>query len=294
MMTIATSYLPVLRVHALRERAYALVTVLPYYTPWAAAGVLIMAVTGPFSATVHLSSWAQLFLTAYGRVLVVKVLLVGALLLTSALHVFFLRPRLRKEEQKYALAVARHSSQERETISTPPVAGIARQVKLRERRLAAQTHRLTTILRYEPLLGVAVLLCVGLMNVFAGTLVPAAPAAPAQHTPVSSFQTTATTADQRFTVTLIVAPNQPGPNSFTVSVRDARTGKATTNVGVSLYTSHLDMEMGTDTVNLQPDGKGHFSATGDLVMGGHWQIRIQIRTPQNTLHEARVTFVTPF
>ncbi len=79
-----------------------------------------------------------------------------------------------------------------------------------------------------------------------------------------------------------------------MSVIDNRTGAPTTNVGVSLYTTHLDMNMGTDTVNLQPDGKGHFSAIGDLVMGGHWQIRIQIRTLDNKLHEAIVKLPTPF
>src|SRR6266566_2021518 len=51
MMFIATSYLPVLRRSIVAERARSLVTVLPYYSPWAIAGVIIMAVTGPFSAT---------------------------------------------------------------------------------------------------------------------------------------------------------------------------------------------------------------------------------------------------
>jgi copper transport protein len=51
--------------------------------------------------------------------------------------------------------------------------------------------------------------------------------------------------------------------------------------------------MGTDNVNLLPDGKGHFSASGDLSMAGHWQLRIQIRTPDNMLHEAKVQFVVP-
>ena len=56
----------------------------------------------------------------------------------------------------------------------------------------------------------------------------------------------------------------------------------------------LDMDMGTDTVILQPDGKGHFSGTGELSMPGNWQIRILIRTPDATLHTASVKFVTPF
>src|SRR5439155_12850358 len=113
MLYIAAIYLPVLRQTPITERAQALITVLPYYSPWAIAGVLIMAVTGPFSATVHLSSWEQLLSTAYGRALVVKVLLVGGLLLTSAYHVLLLRPRLSKEYQKYAYVVARQEALQR-------------------------------------------------------------------------------------------------------------------------------------------------------------------------------------
>ena len=64
-------------------------------------------------------------------------------------------------------------------------------------------------------------------------------------------------------------------------------------MGVSLYTTMLDMDMGTDNVNLLPDGKGHFAASGDLSMAGNWQLRIQIRTPDNMLHEAKVQFVVP-
>src|SRR5207249_4685805 len=72
MMYIATSYLPVLRQIPLTGRARSLVTVLPYYSPWALSGVVMMAVTGPFSATVHLASWEQLLSTDYGRALIVK------------------------------------------------------------------------------------------------------------------------------------------------------------------------------------------------------------------------------
>jgi hypothetical protein len=81
---------------------------------------------------------------------------------------------------------------------------------------------------------------------------------------------------------------------FTVSAVNTSTGVPATNIGVSLYTTMLDMDMGTDTVNLLPDGKGHFSGTGDLSMPGNWQIRIQIRTPGFTLHEASVKLVTLF
>ncbi|BCL80924.1 copper resistance protein CopC/CopD [Ktedonobacteria bacterium brp13] len=297
MFSIATCYVPVLRHRPVAERAHALVTVLPYSSLWAVVGVLLMAVTGPLSATVELSSWEQFLITVYGRVLAVKILLVGVMLLTSAFHVFLLRPHLQKEEMKYALASVRLPSSETETAPNHFTESSVRQVKLREGRqgrLAALTQRLTTVLRYEPMLGVAVLVCVGLLNVFAGTLAPsAAPTAKASPSiPTASWQTTARTSDERFTFTLTVSPKQAGPNTFTVSVVDNRTGKPTTQVGISLYTKYLEKDLGTATVNLQPDGKGHFSASGDLTLGGHWQIRVQIRTVQNTLHEATITFVT--
>src|SRR6266700_1585525 len=292
MMYISTTYLPVILRSPVAERARSLVITLPYYSPWAVAAVVLMAVTGPFNATFHLTAWNQLITTACGRTLVVKILLVGALMLTSAIHVGLLRPRLKKEFKKYTYVQGRVPSS---AGAEPSRAAklITQQVKLREGRLTTGTRRLTGVLRWEPLLGVGVLICVGLMNAFAGTLSPVTPAqqqAPANTKP---FNTTLKTSDNKFTITFNVNPNRFGTNMFTVSVVDNSTGKPTTNVGVSLYTKMLDMDMGTDTVNLLPDGKGHFSASGDLSMAGHWQIRIQIRTPNNTLHEAKVDFSVP-
>jgi len=317
MLYITTTYLPVLRRRPVAEQARSLTTVLPYFSPLAIAGVLIMAVTGPFNATFHLTSWAQFLTTAYGRTLLVKILLVGGLLLTSAYHVGLLRPRVKKEYKKYSYMAERlKASQALEAADqnrTPLLAAqqastttaepghatklIAQQVKLRDGRLTKKTRRLSTVLRWEPLLGVGVLVCVGLLNVFGGTLLPTSPAQQQQQqtgTKPQPFTASVRTTDNKFTATLTVNPNRFGTNVFTVSVVDTSTGKAETNIGVSLYTTMLDMAMGTDTANLLPDGKGHFSASGDLSMAGDWQIRIQIRTPDNTLHEAKVKLVTPF
>jgi len=173
---------------------------------------------------------------------------------------------------------------------------LAQQVKLREKRLTDKTRRLTSVLRWEPVLGIAVLVCVGLLNVFAGTLTPFAAAAQQQQPGAKAvpFTTTVLTKDGKYTATLIVNPNRFGTNVFTVSVVDKSTGQPVTNIGVTLYTTMLDMDMGTSSVNLLPDGKGHFSTRGDLAMAGSWQIRIQIRTPDATLHEAIVKLITTF
>jgi hypothetical protein len=183
---------------------------------------------------------------------------------------------------------AEASSQDRSTLVK------AQEAKQLEVQVTRQAQRLTTVLRWEPLLGIAVLICTGLLNVFASTLLPPTPPQPQSPvTPVKAFTKTVKTSDNKFTVTLSISPNRAGPNTFTVSVLNSN-GQPDTNLGVSLYTTMLDMDMGTDTVNLQPDNKGHFSATGDLNMSGNWEIRIQIRTPDNTLHETKVRFFTSF
>lgn len=342
MFYIAAVYLPVLKKSRLQDRTRSLLALLPYFTPLALAGVLIMSITGPFSATFHLTSWQQFINTAYGRVLLVKIALVGGLLLTSAIHVGLLRPRLKKEYKKYNYAVARLAAVElagkqsiganlagatlaKQATFTKAVesgsgdagkAGgsddelkgdsidyadrasrlLAQQVRVREKRLASKTRRLTSILRWEPLLGVAVIVCVGLLNAFGGTLNPPPGTAALQQTGNTTgiFSKTLPTKDGLFDVTIVVNPNRFGTNLFTVSVADKATGKAVTNVGVVLYTTMLDMDMGTQSVNLLPDGKGHFSSQGDLAMAGNWQLRIQVRTTDNTLHEAIVDIVTPF
>jgi methionine-rich copper-binding protein CopC/putative copper export protein len=295
MLYVALIYLPILKHRPALEQTRSLLHILPRYSPLAIAGVLIMAITGPFNATVHMDSWQQLLTTAYGRALDIKVLLIGTLLVTSAVHVGLLRPRLARAYAQYRTESVADATQTR-AISTTGIMSPA-EMKLLERRISHQTKRLTDILRWEPVLGVAVLLCTGLLAVFAGTLQPTAAQQPQslqQPTAASKPSTTTVkTQDSKFTVTLNVSPNHLGSNVFTATVRDSK-GAIDTNVGVSLYTTMLDMDMGTDSINLQPDGKGHFTASGDLSMSGNWQIRVEIRTPDNTLHEVNVRFFTPF
>jgi copper transport protein len=302
MMYIATNYLPVLKRLHIPQQARSLVTVLPYFSPLAIAGVVIMSITGPFSATFHLTSWQQFLSTAYGRALLIKIALICGLLVTSATHVGILRPQLKKEFLKYSYTANRLQAiqdrrekgeqnrssalngQQAITKTAEPSRAtklLVQQVRLREERLTKKTQVLTGVLRWEPVLGVGILICVGLMNVFAGTLSPIAVAQRQQQTGTKpqSYTTTAPTKDGKFRVTLSVNPNRFGTNVFTVSAVNAATGKPATNIGVSLYTTMLDMDMGTDTVNLLPDGKGHFSGSGD---------------PDATLHETSVKFVTPF
>ncbi len=305
MFYIFLIYLPVLKQHTLNERARSLLVILPAFSPLAIAGVALMAMTGPLNATFHLTSIDQFVTTAYGRALLIKSLLIGIMLLTSAYHVGWLRPRLKREYQKYTRARARLEKAQASTTAAletgeglpKELKQLTQQVKLREGRLEKKTTRMTGILGWEPWLGVAVIVCAGLMNVFAGTLTPTSAAQPTQQQPTSSvFNSTAKTSDNKYSVTLNINPNKFGTNVFTVTVMDLSTGKqlGANQVGVTVYTTMLDMDMGTDSINLQSNGKGGFSASGDLSMAGNWGIMVQLRTPDNTLHEASFKIDTPF
>jgi copper transport protein len=313
LMYIVTSYLPILQRLSLQERARSLATILPYGTPWVIVGIVILAVTGLVSAQLHFYSSQQLFGTAYGRTLVVKILLTIALVFLSAFSIFSLLPRLKKETGKYTHALQRlqgieampeavsnmkrtqpatETADGRSATDTGRTGTLRHQVKLREERLTKGTRQLSNSLRWGALLGVGIIVCAGLMNVLSGTLAPPTTQQPAGKP--GPFNKTVQTADGKFTVTLNVNPNTFGTNVFTVTVIDNSTGQPTTSVKVTLFTSMLDMDMGTDTIPLQPDGKGHFSAPGELEMAGNWDIRIQIRTPDNKLHEGEVKLYTPF
>ena len=116
---------------------------------------------------------------------------------------------------------------------------------------------------------------------------------PSQTTPqTTSFQSQVKTSDAMFLVLLSVTPDRLGANQFHVTVENASTKKLVSNLQVRLATTMLDMAMGTDTYDLQANGNGIYSTSGNLSMGGHWQIRVLLRTPDAALHTAQVQFST--
>ncbi len=310
MIYISVVYLSILKRYPMITRTRSLLRVLSHYSPLAFAGVGIMAISGPLNTTTRMSSLNQLLSTLYGRTLIVKVLVVGALLISSALHVLLIRPRLTRSLKEYDRATHTVQIEVGQQDSIPemvqkPIADSKR--KALERSIGQQTWTATTVMRWEPALGVLVLVCTSLLTVFSGTLQPATLPVPASQTiaqpetiptqtiSTKPFTTTAKTQDQKFQVKLSVNPNTFGTNTFTITILD-NDGKVvpSSQVHVMLYITMLDMDMGTDRANLQPDGKGHFSTQADLGMGGNWRVRIEIRTTDTTLHNATVQFYTPF
>jgi hypothetical protein len=205
-----------------------------------------------------------------------------------------------RERQEKAVARAEVLHRETEVQVSQKHGGslLAQQVKLREGRLAQRTSRLMRVLRWEPWLGVAVLLCVGLLNIFASTLTPALaqPQTPPNGTAAGGFHQSTQTSDSKYTVTLSISPNRFGTNVFAVQVIEISTGKQlnANQVGVTVSTIMLDMDMGATSTDLQSDGKNGFRASIDFPMGGNWRIDVRLHTLDNTLHTASFKIYTPF
>jgi copper transport protein len=149
-------------------------------------------------------------------------------------------------------------------------------------------------LRFEAALGVGILLCAALLAPLAGTLAPSP-------TRVASFG--ATGGAQTFThevdgleVTLSVSPGKFGTNTFTVLVKKAD-GAPVNNANLFIETTMVEMDMGTNTINLTPAATaGTYSGKGELPMAGHWRLEVVIRTQEdpNVLHSTTFTIGASF
>jgi copper transport protein len=291
MFYLSIVFLPILKGKTFQLQTQVLLETLAHYSPLAIVGVLIMAMSGSSNAGIRLPSWLQLFTTAYGNTLLVKIALVGGLCVTSAVHVFWLRPHLKKTYQRYVSNVVA-----KETETAEATTQRMQQVQVLEKRMQQQTYGLMRILRWEPLLGLAVLICTGLLGVFSGTLQPVVPqqemgasGQPVQ-TATGLSQVKIQTTDAVFAATLTVSPNHQGFNGFTVQIPNQQ-GMQRTAIGVVISMTIPGMDMGTTVVKLQGDGKGKFSGGGIFSMPGRWLLRIEFQGQDKSIHQAQVRLV---
>lgn len=183
LLYIGVVLLPALRRLPIGQQAQVLALGVPQFSALALLSAVLLAATGSLNATVHLSSWQQLFTTLYGNVLVLKMEWFFLMAAISAYHAFALRPRLlymltkelpRAVAQMISLPLSPASGK---ALMTAHASGEGEQGQDAEQELSFATRRLMermeAWLRREALLGAALLLCVALLSAFAGTVVPA-------------------------------------------------------------------------------------------------------------------------
>jgi hypothetical protein len=137
--------------------------------------------------------------------------------------------------------------------------------------------RLEDWLRREAFIGLGVLLCAALLAAFAGSLATA-PTPIAGATSGAYVNTAITTPNGDYAVTLKVAPAKFGANTFLATVKD-KSGKPVESASVLLQTTMLDMDMGTQSLQLQAvgaDSPGTYGGQADLDMGGDWGLAVKV------------------
>jgi copper transport protein len=207
----------------------------------ALTSVIVLTLTGLYSAWLHIGSLSALWPTSYGRTLLVKLAFVAGLIVLGAFNLLWVRPRLAGTSGASAVAGA-------------PV-----------------LRHFNRAIAVEAVLGIAVLLTVAVLT----GLVPSREAITAARVP----QLTQTQKVGNLQVTLTLGSLQPGDNSFDVYLKDAKSGKPVTDAErVALRIATVDMDMGEAEAIATPRGDGHYTATGPyLAMSGAWQARVIVR-----------------
>jgi hypothetical protein len=73
-----------------------------------------------------------------------------------------------------------------------------------------------------------------------------------------------------------VVPGPSGAVAITVSITDAERRPVTTSARPTAVLSMISMAMGTEPVNLVPDGPGVWRGSGTLSMAGRWSLRVNV------------------
>lgn len=222
------------------RRTRLLAALVPRFSALATVCVVILIATGLYQAIRQLPTMESLWLSGWGRTLMVKLALVVPLLLLGAANLLFVRPALASAAQA--------------------VASNGRARTLRRRFIAAVAA--------ESLLGVIILLVVGV-------LVNQPPAAVAVATPGIHLTSKA----EGITVKLNITPGALGPNHFDATVDD-KGKPPPDGTQLVFRLTYTDADLGTSELQTQALGKGHYSAdSSDLSTYGHWQILALVQPP---------------
>ncbi len=223
--------LPLLSIVDLDSNTQIILGFLRRMTPFIGSAIGIQLVSLLFLSETTIPA-SHLFLDdAYGRSLLVRLLLVALALLVSLSIMFVIRPKLT-----------------RQTLLLPVVNADLPVRRTRQSALERTTRSLRFLLNIQTLLGAGVLLCAALMAFYAPPIIY--PNISYSNPPVTaaSTPTNDTTQQQKvgtYTVGLQVQPGRvTSANTVIVSLVDAK-GNAVTNAKVEIVTNMQAMDMGT-------------------------------------------------
>jgi copper transport protein len=240
--------LPALRPLGGPARTRLLSALVPRFSTVAAVSVVVIILTGLYQTVRLVDSWSVFIDLAWGRALVLKLVLVMALLLLGAFNLLIVRPRL----TEYARRMDR-ATRER-----------AARLRLDFRRAVLA----------EVGLGVVIVLVVGRLTGVA----PTGGTTSAFDGPFRPFVLEATA--ENVTGRLVLSPGRIGNNRFDLSVQGADGRPVAAESNVTLRITTLDQETGTSEAPMQSLGAGRFTTMGTyLSTVGLWEVAAVVQRP---------------
>jgi copper transport protein len=233
------------------ESTQLLAALLPRFSVVAICCVVLLVVTGTIQAVFDVGSWEALWGSSYGQTLLIKIGLFVLLLALGAFHLLRISPQLR------AFAA--------------PAEG---EVDVAEAGKVRTTFGKS--IRLEAALAVVLLVIVGALT----SLSPPPPGASVKSANQSgSAPLTYQGKMDDLVYRLIVNPGRVGMNTFEVSLKERNGQPLTKADGVRLRFTMLDMDMGTQELDLMPvpDRPGHYTVNSiALGMSGHWKMTLLV------------------
>lgn len=236
-----------LLVIAATHRVPGLIRVVPRFSNVAFVSVLALIAAGIGNSLFHLPTFASLWETSYGKMVLIKIGVLAVAMLVASGNLLRNAPRLRAAERRPDLVEGAASS-------------------------------LRKLVSVEVVLVVGIIFCAALLTSLAPPSSALAQAGKAKAT-VGPGAVSRTVEENGYKVELQIAPNRAAvDNAFAIKV--TKDGQPVRGARVTTGFSMLDMEMGTQSYNFRETAPGVYSRSSPaLVMVGHWGIGFQVEPP---------------
>ena len=225
------------------QRVAGLIVCVPRFSNVAFVSVMVIIGTGTWAAILHLPVLSALWQTSYGKVILIKVAILGATMPLAAVNLLRNKPGL---------------------VAPPRADGAARLLR--------------RLVRGEAVLVAGAVFAAALLS----SLAPPPPAFAQQSSAIARVgpgKVAATVKRLGYTLQVLVEPNQAAaPNSFALKV--TQNGRPVRGADVTLGVAMLDMEMPQQDYRLTESAPGVYERRAPaLVMVGHWGLTFTI-TPR--------------
>lgn len=233
----------------------------PRFAAIAATSVTVLLATGLANAVTQISDWSSLVDTAYGRALLVKLGIMGALLLVAGVNALYLRPRI-----------------EDASFEGDPADALRR--------------RMSIAVRAELLLGVAVLCAAAILVLYPTSRVvrDAEAFEKASTSAIVGYEQLQPAND--LIIDFTASPNTAGQNSFRVFLFPQQASGVGDVLKVRLKFRYQAEDLGVSQIDMEPGGLNAYKAVGPyLSRSGQWTVDVTVR--RRGADDATASFPVP-